>query len=676
VERRQVQTFISVFNWKLGAWSALAQWFPAFFAVYPAGISKALTYAFLHGLFQIVWAGFFGGWTERLATTEKTRWKGYLKGALYPSLTSSILAYAYHLLLGNPEAGRTVIFAFLISAFLYAPSTIFLISHPCTRRYFARSGAKRLILSLTLVFAAHSCLFATLDENVPLGHWAYPAIDELLLRGYGANLLYMNRPYTRGEVAGLVIEVEREMAREGGERAQSLEEWMEPLAEEFADDLAMLRGQIKEEFYRMRVEVGADFHGSKTEKDIELEPAFMPVRSGDEGDPHFRMIAPLGYAISIGKRLTVSEIAWIDTEMRNDPTASVREDSDKPLRFRSAYIKYRHPNVEVLFGRERFRWGPGTTGGLVLGDSSPSLDVASLTLRAKWFTLTSIVSPLGEEIASPGEPAEDSPVGEMVNRYFYAHRLDMKFVPWLEFGISETAVVTGVGRGFDLRFMNPLLAVYSTQHEGDRNQREVNLTHSLHWFIARVPRIALYGELFIDEIFLKEQEDTLPRPNCIGFLQGVALPDPFGLESATARAEYVRIGSFVYVHRGLNTDYENFGSPLGHPFGPDTDQTSVSLTRSLADGLTLTGSFAYRRRGEIRIDTGEASLGKTSSFLQGIVERRRMYTLSARFRPRRDLYVSLDTSYIRASNLGNIEGRSEGLMDVSLLLSYHMRWFR
>ena len=143
MKRQPIQSLISVFNWKLGAWSALAQWLPAFFAVSPAGTVTAITYASLHGLFQIFWAGLFGGWTESLARAEKVRWKGYLKGALYPSLTSSVLAYGYHLLLGNPEALRTAAFSFLISGFLYAPSTIFLITHPSTRRYFARSEAKR-----------------------------------------------------------------------------------------------------------------------------------------------------------------------------------------------------------------------------------------------------------------------------------------------------------------------------------------------------------------------------------------------------------------------------------------------------------------------------------------------------------------------------------------------------
>jgi hypothetical protein len=546
------------------------------------------------------------------------------------------------------------------------------------RRFLStRRCAKAVVLSFVILSSLHCRLFATLDENVPLEHWAYPVIDELLLRGYGTNLLYTNRPYTRGDIAALVIEVEKAAAREGGERGKALGDWARLLCEEFSQEIALLRGELTEEFYRMRVEVGANVYGSKTEKDIELEPAFMAVRSGEEGDPHLRMVAPLGYAISLGKRLTVSETAWIDTEMRNDPTASVKGEPKRPLRFRSAYIKYSQPHFEFQFGRERFRWGPGATGGLVLGDSSPSLDAASVKLRAKWFTLTSLVSPLGDEIASLGEDTGDLPEGEIVNRYFYAHRLDMKFLPWLEFGISETAVVSGVGRGFDLRFMNPLLAIYSTQHEGERNQREVNLTHSLHWFLADFPRMALYGELFVDEIILKERaEGSPPRPSNIAFLQGIALADPFGMAGTTVRAEYVRLGSFVYVHRGLNTDYENYGSPLGHPLGPDTDETSISVTRSLAPRISLTGGFAYRRRGEIRLDTTEDSLGKTSAFLQGVVERRRMYSLSLRFLPRPDIFVGLDTSYIRASNLGNVEGESEGLLDLTVLLSYRMSWVR
>jgi len=136
------ETLISIFNWKLGLWSSVAQWFPAFFAVYPAGLFPALKYATFHGLFRIIWAGFFGGWTERLSLAETSRWKSYLKGVLYPSLTSNFLAYGYHLLIGNPEALRTALIAFLVSAFVFAPSTIFLITHPWTKRYFAKTGGR------------------------------------------------------------------------------------------------------------------------------------------------------------------------------------------------------------------------------------------------------------------------------------------------------------------------------------------------------------------------------------------------------------------------------------------------------------------------------------------------------------------------------------------------------
>ena len=128
----------AVFNWKLGVWSAIAQWPPAFIAILPAGVGTALLYATLHALFRIVWAGFFGGWTERLALGAEKRWKGYIEGILYPSVTSNLLALGYHVSIANPEAMRTVLVSFLVSTFVYAPSTIFLVSHPRTRRFFAK----------------------------------------------------------------------------------------------------------------------------------------------------------------------------------------------------------------------------------------------------------------------------------------------------------------------------------------------------------------------------------------------------------------------------------------------------------------------------------------------------------------------------------------------------------
>jgi len=384
---------------------------------------------------------------------------------------------------------------------------------------------------------------------------------------------------------------------------------------------------------------------------------------------------PLGYSISFGKYLTVSEIVWIDTETRNDPTARVKADPKRPLRFRSAYLKYSRPHLVVQIGRERFKWGPGQSGGLVLSNTSPSFDSFMFKLNAKWFTLTSMVFQLNDEVSSIGEDTGELPEKGIVNRYFYGHRLDMQFLSWLELGISETAVVSGVGRGFDLRFMNPFTSIWSTQNEGDRDPKEVNLSHSLNWVISYLPQTTIYGELLIDEIVLKERPAELPpQPNIIAFLQGIAITDPFGMYGTTVRAEYVRLNSFMYIHRGLNTDSEHFGAPIGHPFGPDTDQTSISITKILNPYLTMNGSISYRRRGEIRIDTEEESAGKTSSFLQGIVERRSIYSITATYLPSKDIFLNISTSFINVGNMEHIAGNSRSLFDLSFRISYYLNW--
>ena len=92
-------------------------------------------------------------------------------------------------------------------------------------------------------------------------------------------------------------------------------------------------------------------------------------------------------------------------------------------------------------------------------------------------------------------------------------------------------------------------------------------------------------------------------------------------------------------------------------------------------GVRLSGGFAFRRRGEIRLNTDEESRGKPTSFLQGVVEKRRIYSLGLSYFVRPDLFLKLDTAYIDVSNMENISGRSEGLLDLTLLVSFRTRWF-
>jgi len=125
-----------------------------------------------------------------------------------------------------------------------------------------------LFLILPCTFLLINSANATLQENLPLEHWTYSIIDELLLRGYGSNLLFSNRPYTRGDVAKLVLEIEEKLRQKTGNEKTTLNEWNRLLGREFLTEINELRATESDELIDCHISVGADMFGSKTEEDI------------------------------------------------------------------------------------------------------------------------------------------------------------------------------------------------------------------------------------------------------------------------------------------------------------------------------------------------------------------------------------------------------------------------
>ena len=60
------------------------------------------------------------------------------------------------------------------------------------------------IIILSICFPSFH-LFASVNETLPTFHWSYDYIEALQARGFCLDLLQMNLPYTRGEVAKSLV---------------------------------------------------------------------------------------------------------------------------------------------------------------------------------------------------------------------------------------------------------------------------------------------------------------------------------------------------------------------------------------------------------------------------------------------------------------------------------------
>jgi len=153
-------------------------------------------------------------------------------------------------------------------------------------------------------------------------------------------------------------------------------------------------------------------------------------------------------------------------------------------------------------------------------------------------------------------------------------------------------------------YLNPLMPYHVAEHHlGDLDNNTIGFDMTL--FPAA--RHKLYMELFVDDFTTSENPFTY-YGNKWAMLAGWRWVDCFGLDSWDARIEYARIEPYVYTHTDSINIYQDYGQPLGHWLGPDSDAWTGRIGW-LPARTFLTEIFAQRiRHGEGSLHSPAMSL--------------------------------------------------------------------
>ncbi|MDZ7374840.1 MAG: capsule assembly Wzi family protein [candidate division KSB1 bacterium] len=318
----------------------------------------------------------------------------------------------------------------------------------------------------------------------------------------------------------------------------------------------------------------------------------------------------------------------------------------------TAYLAARTPWFSFQAGRGCLWWGPSPRSGLILSASVPPFDF--LRLDARWKRLR--FTYLHAELRSP-----------FGRKFLAGHRLDWMARSNLLVGASET-VVYGL-RNAELAYLNPIMPYHIAEHHlGDRDNNNISL--DFWWRIRK--GLASYGELLIDDL-------TLSAPlfrywgNKFGVLLGAQWLNPVGLADSQIRLEYTRIEPYVYTHYDSVNRYQHYDQILGNSLGPNADEWYVELSRYFGRDFRCLFWTSLVRKGEGEVSRAHvAADGNGKSFLQGVVERRRVLGIEVRDQVRRDVFIGLRYFQNWVSNAQHRPGhRSHGRAFVaSLYLNY------
>jgi len=314
-----------------------------------------------------------------------------------------------------------------------------------------------------------------------------------------------------------------------------------------------------------------------------------------------------------------------------------------------AFISYTEErgNWGIQYGRNRWHWGPGEVGSLVLSGTSPALTGIAFRahhdgLRADGIALSATLQETaGEQLA--------------------AHRIEWEPAGGLRVGITEAARYKADGwKPLYLIGIIPYVLVQrlEVQAEPDSDaQLRNNVVMSLDatWRVAEGTR--LYGELLIDDLHARNGND----PNKFGYQFGWEGAAPLGRTRVTWGGEWTRISRYVYTSF-FGRDYQVQGRPIGFPTGPDARLIRLRMGWDLDADWTIFARATHDDKGENDLDepfVPGSDGGTSASHFEGVIQTTRQAEMGARWWPASGVYVAVTGGYRWVRDADHVAGKHE-----------------
>jgi hypothetical protein len=215
--------------------------------------------------------------------------------------------------------------------------------------------------------------------------------------------------------------------------------------------------------------------------------------------------------------------------------------------------------VEVRFGRDRNRWGPGVNS-LFLSDYAAPYDHLQVRAQAGPFRYASVVA----RFTTPERIGDNL----LPSKYGAFHQLGLSLgrvdVEVFEAVMFHDDTLGGNRNGFELAYLNPVIFYRSVESElGSHDNALLGASVA----VRPVDGVRVYGQALLDEFTAARFFDDY-WANKWGVLGGVHAVD-VGLPGLDVRAEAARLRPFLYAHKGESSAVVHYADPLAYAAGPN-----------------------------------------------------------------------------------------------------------
>ncbi|MDR2782358.1 MAG: capsule assembly Wzi family protein, partial [Treponema sp.] len=388
---------------------------------------------------------------------------------------------------------------------------------------------------------------------------------------------------------------------------------------------------------------------------------------------------------------------YFGTNTPPPPDALKRFDANMPLR---AFLAAGGPWWNFEIGRDRLSYGLGRTGNMALSDTPDYYDMARLSLFSSVFKYSVLISQMpltvSDGIAPDFSGLNETAVKTTTQRYFYAHRFDVRLFRRISIGLTEGIMVGN--SPLEARFLNPMAIFHAFAAwrdydgwEGTDNPDHADMVGSLfsldlNWAI--MSGLSLYGQFVMNEWAIPSEMEGWPEnvvPNATGFLAGLEYTRDFRGWAASFYAEcmysdpYLYIlstpfASYIWMRRVFDSSSDSEALRyrwIGHPEGRDTVMYTVGSSFSRENlGCFLNVSFVQKGDHTIQWDWNMGRGYTDQKTPSGIPENNLRLALGANWKPFGWLELSAQTGGSIIFNHGHTSGTQEYGLDAILSIRF------
>jgi len=506
----------------------------------------------------------------------------------------------------------------------------------------------RNIVFLTILYLWLPSIIYSQSPDLDYDHWIYDFINRIEAKGVFTKFDAGMKPYSRQEIANLLQQIDQHVVQnKKPELSKKEKALLEQFKGEFADELADKNVKINNR-YRERHPIRWQEGNNRLYLDFRFDQQ-LDLKTGDQFETGERVSKmTLGgilrgdftenFSFLVDVRNQMSTFKDSVDEQFNPSqgqpvvTTGSRAFSDKAV----AYLNWKLPWFSLKMGRDRLKWGPGHRGGLIISANNPLFDMILLQTRFKRFNFQYFHGFLNSQYQQ---------------KYFVAHRVELKAWDWLYLSGSETVIYGN--RGVEMQYLNPLMPYHVAEHHlGDLDNNMMGMDISAYPFKNQ----KYYFELLLDDFSSSEGWFSYIG-NKFGFMFGGYWVEPFKIPDVDLRIEYTRVEPFTYTHYDSVNTYLNYDEIIGYWSGPNSDVLFVEMNYLLFKDVHLKFSWEQVRRGTGDVFTFPTETdGDRKYFLKGTVERQHIYAFQIKDQLFRDVFLSFRSVFVKTNNLGKVAG--------------------